>query len=134
MISRVLVFAVLLGFATPSDADSGRLCIVPVPKPNSEPKSLANPSGGNPDYEYSVKVGDRERIVISRTVGTLVDGLDPTAKHPIIIYEDGSRAASFYLDFTGGELSQCMFFRSLYLTWDVWPMSRTRGWCDCEGN
>ncbi len=115
-----------------SPEDNGRLCLASVPAPNDSPKSLSNPSGENPDVAYAVKVGDFDRVDLSRVSGTWITELRLDKKHPIVIYADGQRIASFYLKFEVQESSQCLFLNSLYLTWQLWPSSRTGSWCDCD--
>ena len=110
----------------------GRICIASVEAPNDAPKSLSNPAGGNPDVTYSVKIADYSPIVVSRESGTWLDGLKVDAKLPVIIYEDGTRKASFYVQFNNDDSDKCLFMNTLYRTWQVWSWDRVGAWCDCN--
>jgi len=114
---------------------SGSICVAGLREPNAEPKGLANASGGNPEPDYSVEIGLRDKISVPRIErggkpGVLVGGLDPKVKHLITIRHKGRRIESFYFEFTSGELEQCLFLNELYLTWQVWPVKRNRS-CKC---
>jgi hypothetical protein len=111
---------------------AGRLCIASVKAPNDQPKTLYNPSGGNPEVTYSVKVADRAPTQIARESGEWLEGLALGSKLPVIIYEDGKRTTSFYIEFGEDKVSQCLFLNSLYLTWQVWDWKQTGPWCDCS--
>ena len=128
----LILLAMLWQSATSEPEHTGRLCIASVTAPNDQTKSLANPSGGNPDVAYAVKVADRDRIEISHESGIWLKGLAIDTRLPVIIYEDGERAESFYVQFSEGMASKCLFLNSLYLTWQVWDWKRTGPWCDCS--
>ena len=119
---------------SPSRAEpeiDGRICIASVEAPNDDPKTLSNPVGENPDITYSVKVADHSPITISRESGVWLNGLKIDSRLPVIIYENGDRAASFFIHFTGTESSKCLFMNTLYRTWQVWDWDRVGRWCDC---
>jgi hypothetical protein len=78
-----------------------------------------------------VKVGDLEPMQFPQESGQWLEGLALDSRIPVVIYEDGVQAASFYVDFGQGEASKCLFLKALYLTWQVWDWSRTGPWCDC---
>lgn len=107
MLFRYCAFAVLLVSAAPSQSESvlttepGQVCLAAAPVPNDGSKSLANPTGGNPDVEYSVKIGDKDFIVLSRESSMLVTGLDRSKRHPVVILEDGEPLTSFLLFVSG---------------------------------
>ena len=94
-IATLVVAALIWQIALSEAGPSGRVCIASVAAPNDQSKSLANPSGGNPDVVYSVKVADRSPIEISRESGLWLEGLPLNSRLPVIIYEDGERTASF---------------------------------------
>ena len=139
MLIRTVTLIFLFILAAPSESIAGgptingRLCLAAVPAANDLPKSLSNPSGGNPDIEYSVKVGGHDIFVLSRETGRWIRNLDTQTEHSIAIFEDGWKAASFYLSFEDNEKSMCLFLSPLYLTWQLWPMKRTGDWCACDG-
>ena len=137
MRNRTVVLAVLFCFARTALAEPqvlssvGRLCVASVPTPTAEPKALANPAGGNPDVEYSVKIGGNSDLVMSRDRGVWIENLNLDRKYPIVIFEDGERTASFFLKLTEDNPSQCLFLSPFYLTWQLWPMKQAGNWCDC---
>ena len=110
---------------------TGRICIASIEPPNDQPKSLGNPSGGNPDISYSLRIDDRPTVRISHEKGRWIEGLPIDTKLPVVIYEDGERAASFFVELDKDERSKCIFLNTLYLTWRAWNWNRTGPWCDC---
>ena len=110
----------------------GRICVASVEAPNDAPKSLSNPEGGNPDVTYSVKIADHSPIAVSRESGNWLDGLKVDVKLPIIIYENGRRTASFYVQFNNDDSAKCLFMNTLYRTWQVWSWDSVGAWCDCN--
>lgn len=131
---KLVLVAILTFLSQAAVAESeatGRICLASIKPPNDQPKSLYNPSGGNPDVTYSVKVGDREPMQFSQESGQWLEGLALDSEVPVVIYEDGEQSASFFVDFGRGEVNKCLFLRTLYLTWQVWDWSRTGPWCDC---
>lgn len=79
-----------------------------------------------------MKIADRSPLKISRESGEWLEGLELNSKLPVVIFEDGQRAASFYIEFSDDEASKCLFLKTLYLTWQVWDWKRTGPWCDCS--
>ena len=139
MIVALLLAAVLPSPGTTEQtaqpATSASICIAGLREPSKEPKGLGNPSGGNPEPDYTVDIGVRTKVPVPRLdrggrPGILVDGLDPKAKHLITIRHKGHRLQSFYFEFPPGEPEQCLFLNELYLTWQVWPVKRNRS-CKC---
>ena len=111
------------------------ICIAGLREPSREPKGLGNPSGGNPEPDYSVEIDRRTQVSVPRIArggkpGVLVEGLDPNTKHLITIRHKGRRIESFYFEFESGDFKQCLFLNELYLTWQVWPVKRNRS-CKC---
>lgn len=133
-IATLVVAALIWQTALSEPGPSGRVCIASVAVPNDQSKSLANPSGGNPDVVYSVRVADRSPIEISRASGLWLEGLPLNSRLPVVIYEDGERSASFFVEFTTDSTSKCLFLNSLYLTWQFRDWRRTDPWCDCSAN
>jgi hypothetical protein len=118
-----------------SEPDKGSICIAGLREPSTEPKGLGNPSGGNPEPNYSVEIDRHTRISVPRIdrggkAGVLVGGLDPKVKHLITLRHKGRRIESFYFEFPSDDLEQCLFLNDLYLTWQVWPVKRNRS-CKC---
>ena len=138
---RTTLFIVVALIWQLADADShsdvapatkGRICIASVATPNDSPKSLSNPAGGNPDVAYSVRIAEHAPILISRESGAWLKGLQLGAKLPVIIYEDGKRTVSFYVQLSSDNPAKCLFMNTLYRTWQVWDWNRVGVWCDCN--
>ena len=110
----------------------GRICIASVEPPNDSPKSLSNAAGGNPDVSYSVRIADHSPVAVSRESGTWLEGLEVGARLPVIIYEDGNRTASFYVELADEQPTSCLFMNTLYLTWQFWRWDQVGEWCDCD--
>src|SRR5262245_226126 len=113
--------------------ERGRICIAAIPKPTSGEKSLANPRGGDPDTLYSVRVDNAPAINVSSEHGQWVAELSTQTTHTVSIYADGKRIESFKFDFhiaNGDEL--CLWYKSLYSTWQLWPLKQCGAWCNCE--
>ncbi|ANM29868.1 hypothetical protein ABI59_10190 [Acidobacteria bacterium Mor1] len=111
--------------------------MAPVPKPNDQRKSLANPSGGNPRHTYSVRIGRREPIELDYESVHWVEGLDLQPKHDVVIYADGVPLESWSFRFSDytfknrGKPDLCLFLEPLYLSWQLWRVERTEDWCPC---
>jgi hypothetical protein len=110
----------------------GRICIASVEPPNDAAKSLSNPAGGNPAVSYSVKIAEHSPIAVSREAGTWLNGLSVGTRLPVIIYENGNRTASFYVQLSDDEPTKCLFMNTLYRTWQVWSWDRVGAWCNCD--
>ena len=129
LLSSTIVFA---DDTSPTSRTSGRVCLAAVPAPTAGRRSLSNPSGGNPDVTYSVQINFRKPVELSRTIGQWSDGLALGKQHSVMIRADGQRIESFYFTFNEPHESDlCLWFKSLYQTWQLWPMSRTGNWCEC---
>ena len=110
----------------------GRICIASVAQPNDDAKSLSNSAGGNPDVSYSVQIAEHSPIAVSRESGKWLEGLNVGARLPVIIYEDGNRTASFYVQLSDDEPTKCLFMNTLYRTWQVWNWDQVGTWCNCD--
>ena len=139
MIVALLLSAALSSMATAARAaeqtTSASICIAGLREPSTKSKGLGNPSGGNPEPDYSVEIGGRTKVPVPRIdrgerPAILVGGLDPKARHLITIRHKERRIQSFYFEFPSGEFEQCLFLNELYLTWQVWPVKRDRS-CKC---
>jgi hypothetical protein len=139
---RTALIAVLLG-AAPAivDAQAGgesdrraRICVAGLHEPSTEAKGLGNPSGGNPEPDYTVEFNREKAIKVPRL--DRGDGpasfvyLDQSKRHLIAIKHKGRQVESFRFDFPADEPNQCLFLNELYQTWQVWPAKRNRS-CKC---
>lgn len=114
-------------------SDKGRLCLAPVPQPTNGEKTLANSTGGNPDVTYTLRLDEGEWIEIGQNV-TWINDLDLDKKHLITIRADKKQIESFYFTFDADHPDLCLFLKSLYLTWELWPVEKTGEWCPCYAN
>jgi hypothetical protein len=124
----------LLATASASAESRASLCIAGVREPNAQGKGLANPSGGNPEPDYSVQVNGGQQIRVPRLergekpIG--IASLDQQARHSLIVRRAGKRVESFHFRFPADTLNQCLVLNELYLTWQIWPAGSRLG-CKC---
>lgn len=135
-------FALLLvlGLLVPepvTSAETGSVCIAPLPeKVRDMDHDL--PGGATqkrePAYRFTVTIDEREPVVIP--IGgepQLVPGLDPKAKHRIVIRDAGKKIESFTFTFAGrGSLNLCLQYGPWYQTWVLDPPLPGRTWCRCK--
>ena len=133
--SRSLLAALASGLAANALADApstGALCLAPAPTPNSGQRSLANPEGGLPAITYSIQVDGRAPIELSRVDAKWIGGLALEGRHRVVIRADGKRIESFRFTFADRSSKElCLFMKSLYRTWILWPVADTGDWCPC---
>lgn len=111
----------------------GSICIAAVTPPNSGEKSLANPSGGNSVSSYSVQIDKRKPLTTARDKSLNVSGLEIRKKHLVRITGDGKLKESFWFTFSEYSTTRlCLFFKSLYETWNLWDAKYAGGICRCN--
>ena len=133
LVSALLIAVSVVGAANTgaSDTDTrGRLCIASLAPPTPGPKSLANPRGGDPNINYSIRIDSGSVTAVSSTQGQWLDALSTSDQHVLSVYAEGKRVESFKFSFPADTTELCLFNNSLYGTWQLWPMKRTR--CDCS--
>ena len=140
-VARIVVLALLLQIANPAPfaliaqtrkVSSGSICIATVTPPNSEQKSLANPSGGNRISTYSIKVNKRSPVTASRDKSINVSGLAVDRKHLVQILGDGRPVESFRFSFSKFSTTElCLWFNALYETWQLWDGKDGGAKCRC---
>ena len=57
------------------DDTTGSICIAPVPQPNDRPISLANPSGGNRSFNFTIRVDQQARVLVDHEKSILISDL-----------------------------------------------------------
>lgn len=140
---KVLVLLLLLGLspstmlgqARPSGANalSGSMCIASVTPPNSEQKSLTNPSGGNRISSYSVQIDKRKPVTTQNDKSISISGLAVSRRHLVKIFGDGRPVESFEFRFSGFSTTKlCLWFNSLYETWQLWDARDGGAKCRCD--
>jgi hypothetical protein len=112
-------------------AKTGVVCVSTVPKPNSDPISLGNPDGGNRSFNYTIQIGSR-KVAASTEGGVAIDGLSLNKTHLVKILRDGKLAESFRFNFAKeGSNHLCLWYKSLYETWSLWPAKSSKDKCRC---
>jgi hypothetical protein len=114
-----------------SETETGVVCVSAVPKPSSEPISLGNPDGGNRSFNYTIQIGSRKVAASTEGVVT-IDGLSLSKTHLVKILRGDKPVESFRFNFAKeGSNHLCLWYKSLYETWSLWPAKRSKGKCRC---
>jgi hypothetical protein len=114
-----------------SETETGVVCVSAVPKPNSEPISLSNPDGGNRSFNYTIQIGSR-KVIASTERKVEIEGLSLNKTHLVKILRDGKLVESFRFNFTKeGSNHLCLWYKSLYETWSLWPAKDSKDKCRC---
>jgi len=109
----LLVVASEHSLAAPgAEGKMGSICLVPVAAPNNENKSLANPTGGNPEADYAVqldarpavrvKVFSQPRVLSTKQwirdypEGTLLSSVAVGTRHKIVVHHKGTVATGTF--------------------------------------
>jgi hypothetical protein len=109
---------------------TGSVCVAAVEPPNGGEKSLANPAGGNRVQHYSIRIDDLPLVHTAPDKGFRTAPLEYSKKHVVRVFGDGKPVASFYFKFSEFKSNElCLFFNSLYETWQLWDMKSTGKWC-----
>ena len=113
--------------------ERGSICVSTVPKPTFGRPSLANPAGGLPYNSFSVQVDSRPAVQTKKEESVLIDGLSRGDRHLIKIRSDGQLLESFWFTFEDrGSPHLCLWFKSIYRTWSLWPAKQARHLCACK--
>jgi len=116
-----------------SKVSSGSICLATITPPNSEQKSLANPSGGNRISSYSVQVDKRKTVTASKDKSINLSGLAVDRRHLVKIFGDGRPVESFRFTFSQFSTTKlCLWFNSLYQTWQLWDAKDAGAKCKCD--
>jgi len=130
----------------PDSKAVGSICLVPVAAPNNEDKSLANPTGGNPEADYAVQLDARPAVPVKVSrqppptstrqwirnypEGTLLSDVAVGTRHTIVVQHKGTPIESFRFRLSEAAPDQCLFMKEFYLTWNLWPRA-SAPWCKC---
>ncbi len=110
-----------------------KLCVSSAAK-HLENKSLfevAQPSKS--DFFYFVKVGAGPKLQTNAVSGFEYPLPIEGSRFLIQISDEDGLLESFWVDYANLETdSACLWFKSLYETWSLWPLSKSRHICDCE--
>src|SRR5262245_516331 len=114
-----------------SRTETGVVCVSTVPKSNSKPISLGNPDGGNRSFNYTIQIGSR-KVSASTERAVTIEGLSLNRTHLVKILRDDKLAESFRFNFTKeGSNHLCLWYKSLYETWSLWPAKSSKDKCRC---
>jgi hypothetical protein len=112
-------------------AESGSVCIAPVPVTTVGAKSLANDTASDVPYEFTVSFDGREPVSVSHKESVLVSGLSLASSHRVKISQAGRPKASFTFRFSLHKSNNlCLWFKPLYESWSLTPSGAMR-WCRC---
>jgi hypothetical protein len=115
-----------------SKTETGVVYVSTVPKPNLEPMSLGNPDGGNRSFDYTIQIGSR-KVAASTERTVAIDGLSLNKTHLVKILRDGKLVESFRFNFIKqGSNHLCLWYKSLYETWSLWPAKGSKDNCRCS--
>ena len=135
---KLQVIAICLIFTGVAQAQSkspvtetGVVCVSTVPKPNSDPISLGNPDGGDRSFNYTIQIGS-QKVAASTERAVAIDGLSLNKTHLVKILRDGKLVESFRFNFAKeGSNHLCLWYKSLYETWSLWPAKSSKDKCRC---
>ena|SRR5215469_1083297 len=126
------IFVLSLSFCSISltQSESGSICVAPISKELPE-------TAGTPDLscslsKLSVKFDGQKAFAWPTRKSVLIDGLDLSARHRVVVYCDGKPQQSFSFRFSEFKAKQlCLFLHDLYKTVQLWEPSQAP-WCKCN--
>jgi|RhiMetdeSRZDD1v2_1073273.scaffolds.fasta_scaffold505487_3 hypothetical protein len=111
--------------------ETGVVCVSTVPKPNSDPISLGKPDGGDRSFNYTIQIGS-QKVAASTERAVAIDDLSLNKTHLVKILRDGKLVESFRFNFAKeGSNHLCLWYKSLYETWSLWPAKSSKDKCRC---
>jgi len=111
-----------------SDENKYEICLAPIKDSNNKERSLANPEGGRTEpYKYSIIIGNIE--FQQNSLKTQCEKYSSKAKIPVIVFNNGIKVESFFINTKERKNGSCIWFKSLYETWSVWPISESKHIC-----
>lgn len=103
------------------------LCVAPIAKSTLGERNLSNPTGRNSPYELSVHIQGRV-ISQGRTDSDCFEySADKNIK--VVVKDHGKAVESFFVKPTDYKYGACVWFKSLYGTWNVWQLEESRHLC-----
>ena len=115
-------------FSSALSAGEGSICVSPVEVHPKYKSGSMEDRGRTTDYE--VRVGDSEKKKLSSSSSTLFTGFDIGNRYLVKIYYEGTLDQSFWHEFKGNN-QYCLWYKSLYFTWSVWPQNISAHLCAC---
>ena len=109
------------------------VCVAPVPNSTSGNKSLSNTTASAKPYEFTVTIDGVAPVSASHSTSTLIANLLAATSHRVSIHQGGDLATSFRFRFAEQKSNHlCLWFKPLYESWSLWPMSDSKGKCSCH--
>lgn len=125
------IFSYLLSLA--AAAETGSVCISPIPVATGGTKSLSNNAASSVPYDFTVSFNGNRPLHVSHTAPLSVQGLSLASRHTVQIKQAGQPKESFTFRFSEHKTdSLCLWFNPLYETWSLTPPGRMRQ-CHCNG-
>jgi len=130
--SIVLSSGIMDSSATPLD-QNGLVCIAPIPKPTPGKRSLANPTGGSRNYEYSVQIDNGQILSLPYETNMTYPRLNLKRSHLIVIRDKNHIVESFWFRFEEYHTGRlCLWYKPLYDSWSLWDLSDSQHLCECD--
>jgi hypothetical protein len=97
----IIIFSIAIFFvaATVDASSASKLCIGPIPNPNSVDTGLGNPEGGSRSFKFSVQVDDGKTIDLPFNRRFLYPKLELGIKHLVKIRYEDEIIESFWFKF-----------------------------------
>ena len=115
-----------------SFASDIKLC---VSKAENSPKRAVTIQPGDkmPPFDYSIQVGEGPNIKTNQNKGFIYPIESKENRYLVKVYNANKLKSSFWLSFEEYETSElCLWFNSLYETWSVWALEKSKHLCDCK--
>jgi hypothetical protein len=128
----VAIVALLLSFRSMSltQSETASICVAPISKDWPEP-------AGTPDLacnssRLSVRIDTQKVFAWPTRKSVMIDGLDLSARHRVVVYCDEKPQQSFSFRFSEFKAKQlCLFLNDLYKTAQLRDPSQAP-WCKCK--
>lgn len=126
------VIALSLSFCSisPAQSEGGSMCIAPISK--EWPATAGAPDLACSPSKLSVRIDTPKTFAWPTKKSVMIDGLDLSARHRVVVYCDGKPQQSFSFRFSEFKAKQlCLFLNDLYKTVQLWEPSQAP-WCKCK--
>jgi hypothetical protein len=131
---KALALLFVTAFANGSAQEpTGQICVAPAAPPALGQKSLSNPTGENRIRRYTIQIDHFSPTVVDSKHSTLISNIPLRGIHWVRVRGDGKVVESFkftFLEFSSTRL--CLFFNSLYESWNLWDSKQPHPWCKCS--
>jgi hypothetical protein len=115
-------------------AESGTVCIAPVPTATSGTKSLSNATASSVPYDFAVTINRGKPTIVSHKAPSPIRGLDLAKRHSVQIKQAGRAKAAFSFRFSDHKSNNlCLWFNPLYESWSISPVAVHKRNCRCGG-